>query len=85
VHPSRFTTWIRNADPDTPGASSISGSNIGSPNELKAMMQFAVEHNIKPWVERWDMNDINRAMPAFKEGKPRYRYVLVNTENGGRM
>lgn len=49
------------------------------------MMQFAVEHNIKPWVERWDMNDINRAMPAFKEGKPRYRYVLVNTENGGRM
>jgi alcohol dehydrogenase (NADP+) len=49
------------------------------------MLNFAVEKSIKLWVQKWGMDDINKAMPAFKEGKPRYRFVLVNTDNRGKL
>lgn len=67
------------------GATAIAGSTIGSPTELKEMLAFAVKHNIRPWIQKYDMDDINKALPDFKAGKPRYRIVLVNTDNGGKM
>lgn len=49
------------------------------------MLDFAAEKQIKPWIQKWNMDDINKAMPAFKDGQPRYRFVLVNADNGGQL
>lgn len=63
----------------------VAGSNIGSPNQIMRMLDFAAKHKIAPWIQKYNMDDINKAMPDFQEGKPRYRFVLVNTDNGGKM
>lgn len=63
----------------------IAGSNIGSPKEIAEMFQFAVKHNIKPWIQKWNFDDINKALPSFQKGDPRYRFVLVNVDNGGKI
>ena len=49
------------------------------------MLDFAVKHNVKPWIEKRSLKDANEAVGDLKNGKARYRYVLVNEENGGRM
>lgn len=67
------------------GATAVAGSTIGSPHELKEMLDFAVKHKIRPWIQKYNMDDINQALPDFKAGKPRYRFVLVNTDNEGKM
>lgn len=63
----------------------VAGSTIGSPSELKEMLEFAAKHNVRPWIQKYDMDDINKALPDFKAGKPRFRFVLVNTDQGGKM
>ena len=49
------------------------------------MLAFAAEHDVKPWINRYNFDDINTALPDFQAGKPRYRFVLVNTDNGGKL
>lgn len=56
----------------------IGGSLIGSPEEIVAMLDFATEKNVKPWVETRPMNQANQAIADMEAGKARYRYVLVN-------
>ncbi|KAI7868370.1 chaperonin 10-like protein [Mucor mucedo] len=56
----------------------ISGSGIGSPKEMEKMLQFAADKNIKPWIQKYKMDDVNQAIKDFRAGKPRFRYVLVN-------
>jgi D-arabinose 1-dehydrogenase-like Zn-dependent alcohol dehydrogenase len=69
----------------------VAGSNIGSPATLRKMFDFAVEHDIgtkkspSPYIQKYNMDDINQALPDFKAGKPRYRFVLVNTDNGAKL
>lgn len=69
----------------------VAGSNIGSPATMRKMFEFAVEHGIgtkdepSPYIQKYDMGDINQAMVDFKKGKPRYRFVLVNTDNGAKL
>ncbi|KAK9897902.1 putative alcohol dehydrogenase [Cystobasidium minutum MCA 4210] len=63
----------------------VAGSTIGSPQELKEMLEFAAKHKIHPWIQKYNMDDINKALPDFKAGKPRYRFVLVNTDQGGKL
>jgi alcohol dehydrogenase (NADP+) len=67
------------------GAVGIAGSNIGSSQDIKDMFQFAKEHKVEPWINKWDMLDINKAMPAFQRGEAKYRFVLVNKDNGGQL
>ena len=57
------------------------GSMIGSPGEIREMLQLAAEKNVKPWVEERPMKDANQAMIDMEKGKARYRYVLVNESN----
>jgi D-arabinose 1-dehydrogenase-like Zn-dependent alcohol dehydrogenase len=67
----------------------VGGSNIGSPAMIRKMLEFAAEHDIgtkqspSPYIQKYNMDDINKALPDFKAGKPRFRFVLVNTDNGG--
>jgi alcohol dehydrogenase (NADP+) len=58
---------------------------------MREMFAFAVQHGIgtreepSPYIQKYRMEDINQAMLDFKKGKPRYRFVLVNTDNGARL
>jgi D-arabinose 1-dehydrogenase-like Zn-dependent alcohol dehydrogenase len=69
----------------------VGGSNIGSPALIRKMLEFATDHGIgtrespSPYIQKYNMDDINKALPDFIAGNPRYRFVLVNTENGGRL
>jgi len=60
---------------------SISGSSIGSPAEIEAMLAFAAEKRVKPWVETVPLKEANRAIVDMEAGKARYRYVLVNEQH----
>ncbi|MDA8621747.1 NAD(P)-dependent alcohol dehydrogenase [Psychrosphaera sp.] len=55
---------------------SISSSPVGSPSTIKAMLEFAHQHNIKPQVEMFKFDDINNAIEHVESGKARYRVVL---------
>lgn len=54
----------------------ISGSPVGSPSTMRAMMQFAARHQIQPWVERFPMSKVNTALTHLADGKARFRVVL---------
>jgi alcohol dehydrogenase (NADP+) len=64
---------------------SISGSAIGSPAQIERMFQLAIDMGINTYYQKFKFNDINQAFSEFEEGKPRFRFVLVNEENGGEM
>ncbi|CEG80613.1 hypothetical protein RMATCC62417_14918 [Rhizopus microsporus] len=57
---------------------SLVGSMIGSPSMIEEMLQFAAEHDVKPWISKYPMKQCNEAVQAFRDGKPRYRIVLEN-------
>ncbi len=57
---------------------SITGSLIGNPPTMRAMLAFAQEHGIRPVVELMPMSQVNAALQKVKENKARYRIVLVN-------
>ncbi len=61
-------------------ACSVTGSQVGSPGEMKEMLKFAAEKGVKPWVEVKRMRDVNQCVVDMEKGKARYRYVLVNDE-----
>ncbi|KAI8067485.1 chaperonin 10-like protein [Gongronella butleri] len=56
------------------------GSLIGSPAAMEEMLVFAEKHNVRPWINKWKMSDAPAAIMAFREGKPRYRFVLENEQ-----
>lgn len=63
----------------------IGGSAIGSPTVIAEMLELAKTHKIEGWVKKFDMNEVNKAVPSMNNGEARYRYVLVNQENGGKL
>ncbi|KAH8886606.1 zinc-binding dehydrogenase [Thozetella sp. PMI_491] len=60
----------------------VGGSAIGSPQEIKEMLELAADKKIQPWVEQIPLRDANKAIVDLAAGKPRYRYVLVNENYG---
>ncbi|WWD21445.1 hypothetical protein CI109_105930 [Kwoniella shandongensis] len=63
----------------------IGGSAIGSPDTIREMLDLVAEKNIQPWISKYPLSKVNEAVPAMVAGKARYRFVLVNEENGGKM
>lgn len=59
----------------------VGGSAIGSPQDIEDMLKLAVEKDIKPWTETRPLKDANQVVLDMKEGKARYRYVLVNEKH----
>lgn len=55
---------------------SISGSPLGSPATVSAMLEFCARHAIRPHVEYFPMARVNDALEHLRAGKPRYRIVL---------
>ncbi|PLB48411.1 GroES-like protein [Aspergillus steynii IBT 23096] len=56
------------------------GSLIGSPSEIREMLELAAEKNVQTWVQERPMQDANQAVVDMDAGKARYRYVLVNQQ-----
>ena len=56
----------------------LSGSPIGSSNQMRAMLTFAAENNIKPIIEEFTHTTANEAMQKVRDGSIRFRAVLKN-------
>ncbi|KAL2864919.1 Afadin and alpha-actinin-binding-domain-containing protein [Aspergillus lucknowensis] len=63
----------------------VTGSNIGSPEDIRAMLKLAAEKGVKPWVQTRPMQEVNLALEEMHEGKARYRYVLENSGKVGKL
>jgi alcohol dehydrogenase (NADP+) len=61
----------------------IGGSSIGTPQQIREMLDLAVSKKVKPWINQWPLKDANQAVVEFGAGKPRYRFVLVNHKSEG--
>jgi len=57
---------------------SVTGSFLGNPRTMREMLAFAHERGSKPQIELRPMSQVNEAIRRVKEGKARYRIVLVN-------
>ena len=58
------------------GQRSVSGSPVGSPATIAAMLEFAHLHNIKPVIEKFSLDNVNEALARLRSGQARYRVVL---------
>jgi alcohol dehydrogenase (NADP+) len=58
----------------------VTGSNIGSPEDIRQMLALAAEKRVLPWIQKRPMEDVNAALKDMHDGKARYRYVLENGE-----
>ena len=59
------------------GRKSISGSPIGSPQQLREMLDVAARHGIQAKTERFAMDKVNDALAKVRKGQIRYRAVLT--------
>jgi len=57
---------------------SITGSIIGSPATIREMLEFAQEKGVKPWINKFKMDQVNEAVEVQRKGDSRYRIVLEN-------
>lgn len=60
---------------------SITGSLIGSPQEIKDMLKLFAEKGVHTWNVNVPMSEANKAVADMDAGKARYRYVLVNEKH----
>ena len=58
----------------------IGGSAIGTPKQIREMLDLVVKEKVKPWINPRPMSEANQAVVDFEVGKPRYRLVLVNNK-----
>ena len=58
------------------GRKSISGSPVGSPNNIRKMLDFCAQHNIYPVTEHFKFSEINSAIEKLRNNKIRFRAVL---------
>lgn len=58
------------------GQRSVSGSPVGSPANIKKMLNFAARHNIKPAIEQFEFSQVNDALSRLASGQAKYRIVL---------
>lgn len=56
---------------------SVSGSPVGSPATIAKMLDFAVQHNVKPVIEKYSFDKVNEAIEKLRSGNAHYRIVLT--------
>lgn len=59
------------------GQKNVTGSAIGSPDAMRAMLAFAARHRIRPLTETLPFARANEALERLRAGKARYRIVLT--------
>jgi alcohol/geraniol dehydrogenase (NADP+) len=55
---------------------SVSGAQCGSPGDTTSMLDFAARNRVRPVVESFKMDEVNKALDHVRAGKARYRVVL---------
>jgi uncharacterized zinc-type alcohol dehydrogenase-like protein len=60
------------------GAKAVCGSPVGSPPEIREMLEFSARNGIYPKTERFPMAQVNEALARLKSNQARYRLVLAN-------
>lgn len=60
------------------GLRTVTGSPIGSPHQLREMLDVAARHGVKAQIESFPMAKANDAIEKVKKNKVRYRAVLAN-------
>ena len=60
------------------GEKSLVGGQPGSLDETQEMLAFAAQHGIKPLIETFPMQDANAALEHTRQGRARFRAVLVS-------
>jgi uncharacterized zinc-type alcohol dehydrogenase-like protein len=61
------------------GMKSVTGSNIGSPLQIREMLDVAARHGVKAQTERFPMTKANEAVAKVRKNNIRYRAVLTNS------
>lgn len=64
--------------PLTFGRLTVSGSPLGSSNQMRAMLDFAAANDIKPIIEEFTHKTANEAIAKVRDGSVRFRAVLKN-------
>ena len=59
------------------GERSLVGGQPGSIIETREMLAFSARHGIKPMIETFPMSEANAALDHTRQGKARFRSVLV--------
>ena len=59
----------------------VGGSSIGSPAEIRQMLDLFAKNGVRTWNNNVPMKDANRAIVNMEAGKARYRIVLVNEKH----
>ena len=54
----------------------VVGSAIGSPNEIREMLQFASDKGVRPMVELLPMSEVNEGIRKVQENDVKFRVVL---------
>ncbi|KAF9204394.1 hypothetical protein BGZ59_001074 [Podila verticillata] len=62
----------------------VTGSLIGGRKMAADMLEFAAKHNVRPWIEKKPMTEVNQVLDYVNDGKPRYR-VVMETEAASRV
>jgi uncharacterized zinc-type alcohol dehydrogenase-like protein len=60
------------------GIRSVSGCNIGSPLQIREMLDVAARHNVNAQTEVFPMAKANDAVKRLRKNQVRYRAVLAN-------
>ena len=60
------------------GRLSLSGNPVCGANDMRIMLQFAAEHDIKPIIEVFAHSQANEAIAKVRDGSIRFRAVLKN-------
>jgi D-arabinose 1-dehydrogenase-like Zn-dependent alcohol dehydrogenase len=60
------------------GRKSVAASPIGSPYEIREMLDFAARHSIGAMTEMRPMSEVNEALQKVRDNTVRYRMVLSN-------
>ncbi len=59
------------------GERSIVGGQPGSVDETRQMLEFTALHGVRPMIETFAMKDAEAALDHTRQGKARFRSVLV--------
>jgi len=60
------------------GSKAVCGSAVGSPSQIRQMLEFSARHGIYPKTERFPMAQVNAALNRLRSNLARYRIVLAN-------
>jgi uncharacterized zinc-type alcohol dehydrogenase-like protein len=60
------------------GQKSVVGITVGSNSEMRQMLAFSAQHNVRPQIEMFSMPEVNQALERLRQNQLRYRAVLAN-------